>query len=184
MFWVDWIQILTVEVLTFVQISNTQLVSERGMINVDISTIDNYNTEQRLETMVWVDIWTVDSGVCNIELWWQIQGPDNNGQYRSYQAAPVIPSSHQPVSSVTGQLHQVKDKLDILLKHFVSHNNLDYWLTNDAYPMWNIIIQISSHDENYFLKRQNYFDHKPKYIRWSCIKQKVHHVSKFWPNDF
>lgn len=40
---------------------------------------------------------------------------------------------HQAVSNSI--LGQVKDKLDILLKHFVSHNNLDYWLTNDAYPM-------------------------------------------------
>ena len=34
----------------------TNIVSGREMINVDISTIDNYNTEQGLETMVWVDI--------------------------------------------------------------------------------------------------------------------------------
>ena len=137
--------------------------------------------------MVWVDILTVDTGVCNIELWWQIQGPDNNEQYRSQQAAPVIASSHSSgclYSQSQWQPEQVKDYGDIVFKHFLSHNNLHYWLTNDAYPMWNIIIQISSHDENYFLKRQNYFDHKPKYIRWSCVTQKVHNVSKFWPSDF
>ena len=100
---------------TFVQISNTNLVSEWGMINVDISAIDNYNTEQRLETMVWVDIWTVDSGVCNIELWWQIQGPDNNGQYQSYQAAPVIASSHQAVSSpVTKLANSTKSRINLI----------------------------------------------------------------------
>ena len=32
--------------LIFAQISNTNIVSEWEMINVDISTIDNYNTEQ------------------------------------------------------------------------------------------------------------------------------------------
>ena len=134
---------------------------------------------------------TVDSRVCNIELWWQIQGPDNNGQYRSYQAPPVIASSHYIHQamvrlSLHWQILARKDNSNIVLKHFVSHNNLHYWLTNDAYPMWNIIIQISSHHQYNFLKATKL----PWPQTWiyplipQRFTQKAHHGSKFWTSDF
>ena len=69
---------------------------------------------------------TLDSG--NIELWWQIHAP-------TYYGTTCLATIRQSYLV----LHTWYYNCDIGLKHFVSHNNLDNLLTNDAYPVWNII---------------------------------------------
>ena len=98
--------------------SVTNTVSERWMINADISTIDNHNTAD------WCGwwCWNTDTGVVLLSY-------DDRERERERADHPrhLLWRHQQP--------HWLLEQNNFVLDRFVSHNNLHNLLTNDAYPV-------------------------------------------------
>ena len=100
--------------------SVTKPVSERWMINADISTIDNHNTAD------WCGwwCWNTDTGVVLLSY-------DDTERERERETADhprhLLWRHQQP--------HWLLEENNFVLDRFVSHNNLHNLLTNDAYPV-------------------------------------------------